>query len=351
MFHLVKRVPLLARAFLAYRRGASLCTYPPLHLWIDPTDVCNLDCIMCPTQRPGVRPKGFMDFDLFCKIIDEAQAGFPIVNLYMSGESLIHKQIFQMMDYAAGHHAATCLYTNATLLDEEKAGRLLDSRLDWLGFSFDGYEKTTYETIRRKARYEKTLAHIEGFLRMKRERRLRRPHTYLSLIEIPGLSRETSPETKRAFRKRLLDLGLDQFDVAEPHNWAGQVNEFVQVQVHPPQAGDAANRKDVLRGRTYTLCPAPWTVLAVLWDGVVVPCCLDTAARYPLGNARESSITEIFNNERMQNLRRALAAGDAGQIELCRNCSVLQDRQYLGVPRKVWLELRDNLKANLPRLR
>ena len=354
MFHLARRVPLLARAFLAYKWGSETVRYPPLHLWIDPTDICNLQCIMCPTQREGVRDKGHMEFDLFRKIMDEAQDAFPVVNLYMSGESLIHKDIYRMIDCAAERNAATCLYTNATLLNEKRCASLLDSKLDWLGFSFDGYDEEMYEQVRVGARFDKTVGNIERFLAMRRERGQKRPHTFLSLIELEGYSKDTPPEIKEAFKTRLREAGLDQFDVTEAHNWAGQVNEFVQVQV--PGRDGARNEAapgdgdEAPPAAGYTRCPAPWTMMAILWDGVAVPCCLDTAAKYPLGNVGEHRVMEIFNGQRMQELRRAMAGGQARDIELCSGCEHLNEKQFLGIPKKVWLEVRDNIKAAMPKL-
>ena len=332
MFHLIKRVPLMARAFFAYKRGASTVGYSPLHLWVDPTDLCNLRCVMCPTQRPGVRDKGFMDFDLFKKILNEARSSFPIVNLYMSGESFMHKQIFEMIDYAAN-----CIYTNATFLDDEKCHQILDSRLDWLGFSFDGYDRESYERIRVRGKFDEVTANMERFLRFRKERKQRTPHTYLSLVELPELA-AMPQEVKDAFKKRLFDAGIDQFEVSPAHNWAGQVNEFVQIEVGPQKPASA----------NYTVCPAPWTMMAILWDGTAVPCCLDTAAQYPLGNAVDSTLMELFNGDRMQSLRRKLADGDGMQLDLCRDCSHLRDKQYFGIPSKVWVEVRDNLLAALP---
>ena len=41
-------------------------------MMIEPTDVCNLKCPLCPSGNGKLkRAKGFMDFSLFKKIIDE----------------------------------------------------------------------------------------------------------------------------------------------------------------------------------------------------------------------------------------------------------------------------------------
>ena len=43
----------------------------PTHLQVEPTNLCNLKCPLCPVTEGLKRPKGHMDLDLFKKFIDE----------------------------------------------------------------------------------------------------------------------------------------------------------------------------------------------------------------------------------------------------------------------------------------
>lgn len=59
--------------------------------------------------------------------------------------------------------------------------------------------------------------------------------------------------------------------------------------------------------------------LAVLWDGTVTPCCLDSEGNIALGNLFEQTMEEILRGERAA----AMAAGFAARKpteELCRRC-------------------------------
>ena len=59
--------------------------------------------------------------------------------------------------------------------------------------------------------------------------------------------------------------------------------------------------------------------LAVLWDGTVTPCCLDSEGDIPLGNLLSQPLEEILQGERAA----AMAAGFAARKpteELCRRC-------------------------------
>src|SRR5208283_3330692 len=54
--------------------------------------------------------------------------------------------------------------TNASILDKKRSLSLLDSGLDEIMFSVDGYTKETFEAIRTGLHYETVLRNILGFL-------------------------------------------------------------------------------------------------------------------------------------------------------------------------------------------
>ena len=58
----------------------------PLKLMIDPANACNFKCHFCPTGHDQLlkevnRPKGVMDFGLFCKIIDDASRFLSLIHI------------------------------------------------------------------------------------------------------------------------------------------------------------------------------------------------------------------------------------------------------------------------------
>ena len=101
-----------------------------------------------------------MDFDLYKKIIDEAKDFVFDVNLFHRGESLLHPRIYDMIKYANEKGIYTRLFTNATLLDDKNAKSIIDSGLDFISFSFDGYTKEDYEKVRINFDFDKTINNI-----------------------------------------------------------------------------------------------------------------------------------------------------------------------------------------------
>ena len=67
-------------------------------------------------------------------------------------------------------------------------------------------------------------------------------------------------------------------------------------------------------------CYALKTQIAILSDGTVVPCCLDSNGQIELGNIFNSSLDEIINSERYQNLKKSFQDRKPCE-ELCKSCT------------------------------
>jgi len=301
-----------------YKKKATSLPYLPIRLWIEPTSFCNLKCVMCPNKDVDRKDKGYMTFELFRKIIDEAKDFIHETNLIHRGESLLHPEFFEMVRYAADAGIVTKLHTNGTLVDETKARSLLGSGLDQLTFSFDGYDKATYESIRVSARYERTIGNILGFLRLKKEIGAKKPTTILELIDFPDVYKDVGRAEKKKFLGQFDGLPLDRVRVKEMHNWAGEI-------------GGGA------KGRKYSPCTFLWASLIIFWDGAVLPCTQDFFGDLAVGNVKDSTLAGIWNNRRMVELREKAAKGDIADLKPCSGCDRPWRDMFLGVPREyIW---------------
>jgi len=109
----------------------------PLTFNLEPTNACNLKCIMCP-RNESKRAVGFIDFLLFRKIVDESRPyGGRHFVLHKDGEPLLHPRIVEMVAYIKQANPGNTAYisTNGLLLDQDKAAGLMDAGLDQLHIS------------------------------------------------------------------------------------------------------------------------------------------------------------------------------------------------------------------------
>ena len=316
------------RSYQNYQSRKSRNVSLPIRLWVEPTSVCNLSCVMCLNKNLTKSEKGFMDFDAFKKIIDEAFGFVYDVNLFHRGESLLHPEIFKMIKYAKDKGLCTRLNTNATLLDKERSYQVFESGLDFLSFSFDGFEKKAYERIRRGADFGKTLDNILRFLSIKEKLHKNSPYTTFTVIKFSdGLLGEVKEDIEKQFIKKFDSLPLNQFVTRAPHNWAGGYNS-----------------KNKISDRSFLPCTFPWYSLTMLWDGRVVPCPQDFFGKLTLGNVKDSSLLDIWNGSKEIFLREKLSRREYEDIVPCSRCDRLWRRKLFGVP---MVELGRFLKDNL----
>lgn len=290
--------------------------YPPYRLWVEPTAVCNLRCVYCPNKElVRQHPPGFMDFSLFQKIIDEARAWVHDINVHHRGEALLHPQFVDMVKYAGANGIFTKLHTNATKLDHAMSEAILDSSLDLISFSFDGFDKTTYERYRQLAKYEVVLDNILEFLRMKERRGQRRPFTIIETIDFPDSGGNFSPDMRRAFLKKFEGLPVDKFILKQPHNWGGSVSFAGGV-----QAGH------------FIPCTFLWHSLVIMWDGKIGPCPHDYMGKIVLGDASSQDLASVFNSPLLQDLRQSMIRRQLQEWLPCNQCDTIRRKSFMGLP-------------------
>lgn len=302
-----------------YKKGALSPSSLPLALWIEPTNACNLKCIMCPTATKQPEPIGRMDFDLYKKIIDEAKDFVAVICLCISGEPLLHNKLPQMIDYARKAGIKTTLSTNATLLTPEVSKEVLEADLDAIYFSFDGCSAEVYEKVRVGADFEKTLNNILRFLELKKELK-KKTITELQILIMNKEGRENYEENEQAFKERFKGLPLNLMQTREPSTWGSNLAETAKFDYKK-------------LGNNYSPCSYLWSGMFVLWDGSTVACCSDFYGENILGKFPEQSLKEIWNNKKYQIFRESMLEKTyMKHFKTCNDCDSLWSETIIGLP-------------------
>jgi radical SAM protein with 4Fe4S-binding SPASM domain len=284
----------------SYVEGKSISEGYPVELIIEPTNYCNLNCIMCPRDRMK-RKIGMMDLSLFKKIIDESKNYVEFIYLHLFGESLFHKDIFRMITYAERAGINVGLSTNVTMLSEKNTFNLLNSNLHLLILSLDNPSKDAYNKIRVGGDYEKIEKTIIYFLN-ELEKFKYKPEVVLQMIDL-----DCSRAEQNLFKNKFSKYSSIHVKMKGFCDWAGQVEEINKLVSSKAPLG--SNSK----------CFEPWRALTIYWDGTVVPCCNDFDGAYIRGNMRKSNIKEIWNGAFMQEFRKSHLV-DKSQMNLCKSC-------------------------------
>lgn len=268
----------------------------PATVRIESTNICNANCSTC-TREIMTRPTGIMDMDLFKKIVDEcSHHKIKAIHLHNFGEPLIDNKIFEKIFFAKQKNIQTRLFSNLSMLNREKAAKLIESGLSRIKISIDGNSKETYEAIRRGLGFDRVVENINILIEERKRLKSATPRIGLIFVET-GQNRHE----KEAFIKKWKGK-VDTIDISSYHNWAGGL-------------------KDSMRPDYRQLpCPRIWQTFTVLWNGDAALCCMDYDGQEILGNVGYSSIRDIFNGQRLAEIRRFHLKGEFSKVPICEKC-------------------------------
>ena len=194
--------PVLKDIYMAlYRRQikkaiSSSC----LVLNVEPYNMCNLKCVMCPYPKM-TREKELMTMELYTRIIKEAaELGCDRIAYSVYNEPLLDPHLFERIKLAKEHGMRTNMASNATLLNKENAVKILDSGLDYVNFSVDSFDKETYDKIRVGGKHEKTVENIVNFYKEREKLGLKKPFISISIVQMK-MNAEGLDKTMEFFKK------------------------------------------------------------------------------------------------------------------------------------------------------
>jgi MoaA/NifB/PqqE/SkfB family radical SAM enzyme len=273
----------------------------PSVYWVDITRLCNLQCIMCPQSNGLKRRQARMSLSMFRKFVDDVCEARPLIKLYLSGEPLLHENLFEMIDYASASQCETMIHTNATLLAGETAEKLLASPLTAISFSFDGCSAEVYEKLRPPAGFEQVRSNLHHFLALRKQAPGRGLRTCIEIIRM-----EETEGMIQDFVCEWTSSGVDEVNVVDYITWHGRVADR-RVSNATPATG-------------YKPCAAPFRYGCILADGTAVPCCMDVDGEMPLGNITRNRFRDIWVGKPYRHLRLAMLAGALPANSICSHC-------------------------------
>jgi 12,18-didecarboxysiroheme deacetylase len=103
---------------------------------------CNLRCIHCYSDSENRAYTGELTGDDAKALVDDlASFGAPVI-LFSGGEPLIRPDIEELIAYAVKRGLRAVISTNGTLITRDRAARLAELGLSYVGVSLDGLEAT-----------------------------------------------------------------------------------------------------------------------------------------------------------------------------------------------------------------
>lgn len=270
-------------------------------IYVEITNCCNMHCSFCIQNS---RKQHFMSCEEFTHIIKEIKPYTEMIYLHVLGEPLLHPEIFHFMQIADEHGLYVQLTTNGTLIENCLDGLCHAANLRQINISVHSF--TQYDESEQIA-YLNKIANAARSLSVAGK--------YVSLRLWNMKDNKASDETLTAIHhfEQLFNIHIEQTQRRQSVKLMKQVFlQFDDVFEWP----DLSNPYVSDTGR----CLGWKQMCAILCDGTIVPCCLDSKGTEVLGNIFKESFTDILNNKSNLTILDELKSGKI-KCELCKHCS------------------------------
>ena len=136
---------------------------PPVMVSFSVTRQCNLKCIHCYSRSVEIPHPNELTTAEAKRVIGEiADAGARLI-IFDGGEPLMRKDIYELIAHAKEVGLRPLMGTNATLITEEVAKRLVEAGIRTLAISLDGAEAKSHDEFRGvEGCWEETMRGIEN---------------------------------------------------------------------------------------------------------------------------------------------------------------------------------------------
>jgi radical SAM protein with 4Fe4S-binding SPASM domain len=289
----------------------------PISVSFEPTTSCNLRCPECPSGlRSFTRPRGMLEKEFFKKTIDELAGELLYLIFYFQGEPYLNPAFLDMVSYASSRGIYTATSTNAHYLNDDNARRTIESGLDRLIISIDGTTQEVYEQYRRGGSLDKVVEGARRIMKWKRELKSRTPFVFFQFLVVKPNEHQIEEVKKLA-----AEIGVDQvrFKTAQVYDYA-HGNRLIPTLDKFSRYRRNSDGTYAVKNKLSNHCWRLWHDPVITWDGMVVPCCFDKDAAHKMGDLKQQSFKEIWNDETYRRFRGQILGGRKN-IDICANCS------------------------------
>lgn len=291
-----------------FKKGAEKF---PLVILVAGASPCNAQCPHCPcTVMPEIRntEDPYIRYEYFKKLADECAQYDCAVRVSGYGEALLNPTMIDSIEYAKSKGLEASLITNGSLLNEEKAKRLLGIGIDAIEISCDSHKKEIYEKIRVRLNFENTLKNIKNLVKL-RNKMGKKTSILVSIIDQP--SRNPDIEGAKKYFEKIVDKVV--------------IRKYLTWGVLP--AADCG--EPYLDPKNRPPCPYPFERLMVDPAGYIRLCPYDDQKLIPpFGHISKNTIREVWRGERMNKIREGHLKRKFNKVELCNRCTDFAYRSW-----------------------
>ncbi len=277
----------------------------PFNLVIETSNFCNARCLMCP-HRIMQRSQQIMTKEIFGLIVKRIkEEKLPINKVFFSGmgEPLTDPHLLLRLEAIKKMGLWVRLYTNASLMTQAIAEKLVMLGIDEINISFNGTNPKEYRQIM-GLDFARTVKNIDQLLAIKKKMGRAKPFIQISSVVLEENEKHIRQHVEKWQQK------VESVTVSLAHQWGGAV---------AIKSGFSSIRSKTKR--VYP-CRSLWHTFVLDNRGNFVICCRDYESRYILGNIKTHSFADIQKSRLLQQFRQAhLQYRRSALPAMCQKCN------------------------------
>src|ERR1700738_2236008 len=141
---------------------AAAAQAPPVCVYLETTNRCNLLCTTCPRTYEELEPPADMSWELFTSIVEQLPRLQRAV-LHGVGETMLVKKLPDMVRYLKQRGVYVLFNTNGTLRNERNGRALIAAGLDELRVSLDAANAQSFRAIRGRDYFNRIIRKVRSF--------------------------------------------------------------------------------------------------------------------------------------------------------------------------------------------
>ncbi len=221
------------------------------------------------------------------------------ISLHGAGEPLLHPRMSRILEnLPLAEHLDLGFLTNGMLLDDTRAGAVLESPLSWIGFSIDGIDREKFNRYRCGSEYDTVVSNALRFID-----RARKSRPEMRIVVNMTVQEEMKDDVP-AFVRFWLPL-VDNVSISPCRPISTRINPLV----------------DELPRMERAPCYMLFSLMTICWDGSAALCCEDWFNEGRMGNVLTSGVRDIWEGERFASCRDIHRNGEFSKIRLCKDCN------------------------------
>ncbi len=257
-------------------------------IYIEITNYCNLHCSFCSIDN---KPKREMRIDEFKTVLDKVYQYTESIYLHVKGEPLLYSKLDELLNITDSYPIKVCITTNGTLIKEKK-DILLKHKIKQINISLHSENN--------KKNY------LEDVINTSNE--LSKKTTIIYRIWVNNNEDRIYQELNKYYDVNINDLKNNKNIKLIDNIYLDKDEEFIWPNLD--------NKND----NSYGTCYGTRSHIAILSDGTVVPCCLDSSGIINLGNIFNSDLKDILDSKLFKDIHHGFQNNKIIH-DLCKKCT------------------------------